>query len=97
MEHARDNVRHVDFNYDTRSSVGYSGNSDVDVEVTVDTTPIAYAMLCTLLASKQISDTEFKAAVRRLEDLSHKGKSPTIREMNDLSQVKLNKKRLKRR
>jgi len=96
LEEARGKVRPIDIKHDTRSNIDYSGNSDVDVEVTVDTTPIAYAMLCTLLANNQISDFEFKKAVRRLEDLSDKGKSPTIREMNDLSQVKLNK-RLKRR
>ncbi|WP_206207748.1 hypothetical protein [Virgibacillus profundi] len=95
MENARGNVRPIDFKNDTRSTIDYSGNSDIDIEVTVDTTPIAYAMLCTLLATKQISDFEFKTAVRRLEDLTNKGKNPTIREMNDLSQVKLNKKRLR--
>ena len=95
MESARNNIRPIDFTNDTRSTIDYSGNSDVDIEVTVDTTPIAYAMLCTLLATKQISDLEFKKSVRRLEDLTKKGKSPTIREMNDLSQVKINKKLLR--
>ncbi|MBP1969042.1 chorismate synthase [Virgibacillus natechei] len=94
MENAKDNLRSIDFKNDNLSTVSYSGNSDVDV--TVDTTPIAYAMLCTLLASKQFSNNEFKAAVRKLEDLSRSGKSPSIREMNDLSQVKLNKGQLRR-
>ncbi|GGN57436.1 hypothetical protein [Oceanobacillus indicireducens] len=93
MENARSNVHPIDYRSDTRSTIDYSGNSDVDIEVNVDTTPIAYAMLCTLLATKQISDFEFKKAVRRLEDLTKKGRSPTIRDMNDLSQVKLYKKR----
>ncbi|MEJ8767431.1 MULTISPECIES: hypothetical protein [unclassified Oceanobacillus] len=93
MENARSNVHPIDFRNDTRSTIDYSGNSDVDIEVNVDTTPIAYAMLCTLLATKQISDFEFKKAVHRLEDLIKKGINPTIRDMNDLSQVKLYKKR----
>ncbi|MEW9677789.1 hypothetical protein ABRT01_16755 [Lentibacillus sp. L22] len=92
MENAKNNVRSIDFKNDTLSTIGYSGNSDVDVEVTVDTTPIAYAMLCTLLASKQISNSEFKAAVKKLESFSRSGKRPSIRELNDLSQVKLFKK-----
>lgn len=96
MENAKDNLRSIDLKNDTLSTVSYSGNSDVDVDVTVDTTPIAYAMLYTLLASKQISNHEFKAAVRKLEDLSHSGKRDSIREMNDLSQVKLNKRQLRR-
>lgn len=93
MENARNNVHPIDFRNDTRSTIDYSGNSDVDIEVNVDTTPIAYAMLCTLLATKQISDFEFKKAVRRLEDLTKEGIRPTIRDMNDLAQVKLYKNR----
>lgn len=92
MENARNNVHPIDFRNDVRSTIDYSGNSDVDIEVNVDTTPIAYAMLVTLLATKQISDYEFKKSVRRLEDLTKQGISPTIRDMNDLSKVKLYKK-----
>lgn len=96
MQNGLNNVRSIDFNNESLSTVGYSGNSDVDVEVKVDTTPIAYAMLCTLLATKQISDNEFNAAVSKLEDLTHRSKRQPTRELNDLSQVRLNKKRLGR-
>ncbi|MDY7044314.1 hypothetical protein RVS70_08865 [Virgibacillus sp. M23] len=96
MQNSLKNGRSIDFNNESLSTIGYSGNSDVDVEVIVDTTPIAYAMLCTLLTTKQISDNEFSAAVRKLEDLTHRNKHHSTRELNDLSQVKLNKKRLRR-
>ena len=91
MKRKINNLRTVDFRNNASSTIGHSGNSDVDVDVTVDTTPIAYAMLCTLLSSKQISSNEFNNYVRKLENLPSNGKSPTIREINDLSQVKLYK------
>lgn len=81
--------RPINTNHEVLSTVGHSGNSDVDVEVTVDTAPIAYAMLCTLLASKQISSDDFKTSVRRLEGLTRNGRKPSIKELNDVSQVKL--------
>jgi|GEM_PF-2803454 len=58
------------------AKVGHSGNSDVDVYVSVDvdTRPIAYAMLCSLLATKQISKEEFHEAVHRWEQLVKKSK-----------------------
>lgn len=55
-----------------RSSVGYSGNSDVDVNVAVDTEPLAYAMLCSLLATNQMTRSEFDHAVQELEDFKKK-------------------------
>ncbi len=96
LKKANDNLHVLDFKTDTRSTIGNSGNSDVDVTVNIDTTPIAYAMLCTLLATSQISSTEFNAAVRKLEDFASSGKFPSIKDMNDLSLVKLNKRQLRR-
>ncbi|MFP7479116.1 hypothetical protein [Terribacillus saccharophilus] len=54
---------------DNHSQVTHSGNADVDVKVEVDTMPIAYAMLCSLLATKQLSEHEFNNAVRKLKNL----------------------------
>ncbi|TRZ37037.1 hypothetical protein CEQ21_16230 [Niallia circulans] len=53
------------------AQIGESGNSDVDVYVNVEvnTNPIAYAMLCSLLATKQITRSEFDEAIRNLERL----------------------------
>lgn len=48
-----------------------SGNSDVDVnlEIHIDNTPIAFAMLCSLYASKQLTLREFNTLVQKLEEL----------------------------
>ncbi|WP_284037916.1 MULTISPECIES: hypothetical protein [Neobacillus] len=56
------------------NSIEQSGNSDVDVhvDVHVDTTPIAFAILCSLLATKQMSNFEFEEAVDRLQSLNPK-------------------------
>lgn len=95
MGTAKDNVRPINIKHENLSTIGHSGNSDVDVKVIVDTTPIAYAMLCSFLAAKQISTSEFESSVRKLESLVRDGQRPTIREINDLSKVKLNKKQLR--
>lgn len=94
MEGARNKLQDMGVTNDVSSAIDYSGNSDVDIEIIVDTMPIAYAMLSTLLATGQMSEFEFKRAVRQLEDLADRGKSPVIREMNDVQKVKLNRKRL---
>ncbi|MCM3767310.1 hypothetical protein [Neobacillus niacini] len=54
------------------NSINKSGNSDVDVrvDVHVDTTPIAFAILCSLLATKQMNNDEFEEAVERLRNLN---------------------------
>lgn len=91
MRTAKDNLYTADFTPEDRSTIEHSGNSDVDVKVIVDTTPIAYAMLCSFLAAKQISPSEFKDSVRELESLIRDGQKPYIRDINDLSQVKLYK------
>lgn len=56
------------------STIGGSGNSDVDIyiNIEVDTRPIGYAMLCSLLATKQISNEDFEHAVLKWEHLSYK-------------------------
>lgn len=71
------------------ATIGQSGNSDVDVkiDVHVDTTAIGYAILCSLLATKQMDNDEFKMAVRKLEELTRKSFSG--RDINDVSTVKL--------
>jgi hypothetical protein len=71
-----------------QSQIGHSGNSDVDVNVNiqVDTMPIAFAILCSLLATKQMTNEEFDQAVAKLETLSnHYKKSNYRRETNDRS------------
>lgn len=52
------------------SQISESGNSNVDVHVSiqVDTKPIAMAMLYSLLASKQLTPQEFAEAIQRIEE-----------------------------
>lgn len=58
------------------AKIGHSGNSDVDVYVNIeiDTKPIAYAMLSSLFASKQITRSEYEEAIRNLKELTKKPK-----------------------
>src|SRR4051812_10759770 len=74
------------------NTIGQSGNSDVDVrvDVHVDTTPIAFAILTSLLATKQMTVGEFDESVRRLENLIHgKGFNVTSLIPNNVTDVKL--------
>ena len=76
-----------------QSSINHSGNSDVDVIVQIDTKPIAFAMLCSLLATKQLSNEDFELAVRKLEELANPGKIHSVKEVNDVSKAKIFNKR----
>lgn len=71
------------------TEIGQSGNSDVDlkIDVHVDTIAIGYAILCSLLATKQMDNDEFKMAVRKLEELTRK--TYYGRDTNNLSNVRL--------
>src|SRR3954452_11921456 len=84
-----DNVR---INSENINTIVKSGNSDVDVqvEVFVDTTPIAFAILTSLFATKQMTVEEFDEAVRRLENLT-KGRDSNVTTLtpNNVSNVKL--------
>ncbi|MFC3882371.1 hypothetical protein ACFOU2_02040 [Bacillus songklensis] len=69
----------------SQSKIDRSGNSDVDVTVNVqvDTTAIAFAMLYSLLMTKQISNKECELAVRQLKDLINKNKKSSSGKEND--------------
>lgn len=69
------------------ANIGHSGNSDVDVQVTieVDTRPIAYALLCSMLATKQLSQSEFETAVKKMEELTGKKESNNVINKKDSS------------
>ncbi|PAD67071.1 hypothetical protein CHH83_20775 [Bacillus sp. 7586-K] len=84
-------------NNSNESSVNYSGNSDVDVTIEIDTRPIAYAMLCSLLATKQISTEDFELAVSKLDTLTKKKEVYSVRGENDVSKVQLFNNRRRRR
>ncbi|MCA1063966.1 hypothetical protein QTG56_01925 [Rossellomorea sp. AcN35-11] len=57
--------------YKAQSTITGSGNSDVDVHITidVDVKPVAFAMLYSLLASKQLTAEQFEEAWKRLQEL----------------------------
>ncbi|MEH7346735.1 hypothetical protein V7122_23075 [Bacillus sp. JJ1532] len=84
----------IKINNESKNSIGQSGNSDVDlqVDVHVDTTAIGFAILCSLLATKQMSNLEFEQAVKRLEEITKK-KDIIFTDSNNLSNVKIFKKR----
>ncbi len=68
-----------------KSQIGHSGNSDVDVEVNVivDTTALAYAYLCSMLATNKMTNDEFDIALKKLKELTkHKDKKDD-RKKND--------------
>ncbi|MEH7354659.1 hypothetical protein V7150_13955 [Neobacillus drentensis] len=81
------------------NSIGQSGNSDVDIQIDVhvDTTAIAFAILCSLLATKQMNNVEFEEAVERLQNLnSRENYRYKLDDPNDLSNVKIFKRNRKR-
>lgn len=57
--------------YKTKSEINNSGNSEVDVHITIDidVKPVAFAMLYSLLASKQLTEHQFEDALKRLQEL----------------------------
>lgn len=72
-----------------------SGNSNVDVDVVVeaDTMPVAYAILIAQWSSGKLSDTNFERAVQKLEELTGQHSRKKNRGHNDLSNVRLFKKK----
>ncbi|MDG4655741.1 hypothetical protein P6P90_00180 [Ectobacillus antri] len=53
----------------SRASVSNSGNSNVNMNVTIDTSPIAYSMACYLHASKMVTDEQFLHMLNNLNAL----------------------------
>lgn len=56
---------------ENQANIGNSGNSNVDVNVNIeiDTAAIAYAILCSSLARKELTKDEFDFALKKLEEL----------------------------
>jgi len=81
------------------NSIGQSGNSDVDIQIDVhvDTTAIAFAILCSLLATKQMNNVEFDEAVEKLQNLNlRENYRYKFDDPNDLSNVRMFKRNRKR-
>ncbi|QCR30955.1 hypothetical protein [Lysinibacillus sp. SGAir0095] len=51
------------------SEISNSGNSDIDIKINIDLSSIAFAVLYSLFASKQLSKDELETALNRLEVL----------------------------
>jgi hypothetical protein len=60
----------------SKTVVGHSGNSDVDltVNIDIDTKSIAFGMLCSLFAKGELSDVELEKGLRKLEELIDRDK-----------------------
>ena len=56
------------------NAMSYSGNSDVDIKVEIDTSSLAYAMACLAHVSGQISDDEYIHAITNFNRLIGKDK-----------------------
>ncbi|WP_059103217.1 hypothetical protein [Shouchella shacheensis] len=52
---------------DTKSLVSQSGNSDVDVTVTIDTTALSYAFACYLYADGRLSEEQYQTMLQELD------------------------------
>ncbi|MEC1291632.1 hypothetical protein [Bacillus mojavensis] len=59
------------------SMVENSGNSEVHIDIHIDTMPIAFAILCSALAAKQMSKEEFDTAYTRLQEMNRGHNSNT--------------------
>jgi uncharacterized protein YegL len=75
----------------SKTVVGNSGNSDVDltVHIEIDTKSIAYGMLCSLYAKGEISDFELEKGLRKLEDLIDRDKRNKKHHSNNDTRPKL--------
>ncbi|WP_051239577.1 hypothetical protein [Pontibacillus halophilus] len=57
--------------YTSQSKIHSSGNSQVDLHISIDidVKPIAFAMLYSLLAMKEVTAEEFEEAIKRMQEL----------------------------
>ncbi|MGF7534121.1 hypothetical protein AAGG74_10490 [Bacillus mexicanus] len=64
------------------SVVKNSGNSEVHIDIHIDTMPIAFAILCSALAAKQMSKEEFDTAYHQLLEMKNTHSSTVDSVMN---------------
>ncbi|MDO3660544.1 hypothetical protein [Bacillus sp. C28GYM-DRY-1] len=69
--------RHTQEMPNNGSMVENSGNSEVHIDIHIDTMPIAFAILCSALAAKQMSKEEFDTAYTRLQEMNREHNSKT--------------------
>ena len=56
----------------SQSSIDRSGNSDVDVKVIVDTSPLAYALACYMYVEGKITQEQYEMMVKELEKIQRR-------------------------
>ncbi|KAB2333956.1 hypothetical protein [Bacillus mesophilum] len=68
-----------------------SGNSDVDltVNVDIDTTPIAYGILCSIFAKGDLTELELEKAIQKLDHLIDRDKNKKRRKKSEENKPKL--------
>ncbi|MFD3447927.1 hypothetical protein ACFDTO_25370 [Microbacteriaceae bacterium 4G12] len=76
------------------ASINNSGNSDVDVNVQVDTSALAYAMLCYLHTSGMVNDEQFMQMVTNFNHLLGKQDAvmPTLLSNQDVQSAMIRSK-----
>lgn len=70
--HHTDYDRNKEIKNNNTTEVTNSGNSDVDIKIHIDLSSIAFAILYSLYASKQLTSEELEAAISRLENYKSK-------------------------
>ncbi|MCY8072391.1 hypothetical protein [Bacillus inaquosorum] len=63
--------RHTQEMPNNGSMIENSGNSEVHIDIHIDTMPIAFAILCSALAAKQMSKDEFDTAYTQLREMNN--------------------------
>ncbi|MCY7943376.1 hypothetical protein MOC27_15145 [Bacillus inaquosorum] len=69
--------RHTQEMPNNGSMIENSGNSEVHIDIHIDTMPIAFAILCSALAAKQMSKEEFDMAYTRLQEMNREHNNNT--------------------
>ncbi|MCY7783813.1 MULTISPECIES: hypothetical protein [unclassified Bacillus (in: firmicutes)] len=65
------------------SMIENSGNSKVYIDIHIDTMPIAFAILCSALAAKQMTKEEFDTAYTQLQEMNRDNSKTSVKQINN--------------
>ncbi|MCW0120226.1 hypothetical protein [Bacillus subtilis] len=65
----------------TESVIKNSGNSEVHIDIHIDTMPIAFAILCSALAAKQMTKEEFDMAYTQLREMNRDNSKTSVKQI----------------
>lgn len=65
----------------TESVIKNSGNSEVHIDIHIDTMPIAFAILCSALAAKQMTKEEFNTAYTQLQEMNRDNSKTSVKQI----------------